>query len=235
MKLRVLAGAKTGTEIPLKKSKFIIGRASDCTLRAGSDAISRHHCVLLRDGSNVSVRDLGSRNGTYVNDEKITKETQLSSGDTFSAGPLKFVFETTADIDREKKPKVKDVAEAVARTAENGAKQREDSVHEEDDISRWLLDNGPSDPAKQESQSMHETQAIRMDETHAIGSPQADESETIMAEDLPDAAEGEAEGSGKGKKGKKEPGKLPFRPTKPKSENSGQAAADILREMARRR
>lgn len=243
MKLRVLAGAKTGTEIPLKKSKFIIGRASDCTLRAGSDAISRHHCVLLRDGSTVSVRDLGSRNGTYVNGEKIAKETQLSSGDTFSVGPLKFVFETAADIDREKKPKVKDVAEAVARTAENGAKQRVDSVHEEDDISRWLLDNDPADSATRETQAMHETQTFRMDETHAVGVPNkgdlvgdsADESETVMAEDLAEQPDQEPEGSGKGKKGKPKPGKLPFRPSKPKAENSGQAAADILREMARRR
>ena len=40
LKLVVLAGAKEGTQIPLKKDKFLIGRSTECTLRAGSSAIS---------------------------------------------------------------------------------------------------------------------------------------------------------------------------------------------------
>jgi pSer/pThr/pTyr-binding forkhead associated (FHA) protein len=52
-----------------------IGRAEDCLLRLPRDLIhldvSRHHCLLDIDPPEIRVRDLGSRNGTYVNGAKI--------------------------------------------------------------------------------------------------------------------------------------------------------------------
>ena len=75
LKLIVLAGAKQGLEIPLKKEKFLIGRAKECALRAGSEAISRRHCAIMRTGDGWTVKDLGSRNGTHVNDVRIAEET----------------------------------------------------------------------------------------------------------------------------------------------------------------
>src|SRR5450755_2490341 len=93
LKLIVLAGAKDGTQIPLKKDKFVIGRASECTLRAGSEAISRRHCAILRSDGVWVARDLGSRNGTYINDQKIEQPTPLSVGDELRVGPLKFRVE----------------------------------------------------------------------------------------------------------------------------------------------
>ena len=57
LKLVVLAGAKEGLEIPLKKEKFLIGRAKECALRAGSEAISRRHCAITRheDGTRCAI------------------------------------------------------------------------------------------------------------------------------------------------------------------------------------
>ncbi len=52
-----------------------IGRARDCDIQLPPDYahvdVSRHHCVLEIDPPAILVRDLGSRNGTYVNGEKI--------------------------------------------------------------------------------------------------------------------------------------------------------------------
>jgi pSer/pThr/pTyr-binding forkhead associated (FHA) protein len=52
-----------------------IGRADDCLLRLPCDLahrdVSRHHCLLDIDPPEIRVRDLGSRNGTYVNGTKI--------------------------------------------------------------------------------------------------------------------------------------------------------------------
>src|SRR5215211_9209417 len=90
LKLIVLAGAKEGLEIPLKKDKFLIGRAKECALRAGSEAISRRHCAIIHRESGYTVRDLGSRNGTHVNDEKISAEVPLKDGDELRVGPLHF-------------------------------------------------------------------------------------------------------------------------------------------------
>ncbi len=221
MKLVVEAGAKKGTEIPLKKDKFIIGRASDCTLRAGSDAISRHHCAIIKRESGYAIRDLGSRNGTYVNDERIERETPLSSGDAVRVGPLEFRFEALHDIRREKKPKVKDVADAVAREA---AKSDEPII--EDDISRWLL--GP-DPG---SKAMRETQTFRLDETHAMSKP---ESESAIDESANFKATIEIPALEEKAAGKSGPGKLPPLPPKQGSKDSREAAEKTLREMTRRR
>src|SRR3954471_1643887 len=134
LKLIVLAGAKEGLEIPLKKDKFLIGRSKECALRAGSEAISRRHCAIIRRETGWTVRDLGSRNGTHVNDERITKEVPLNDGDVLRVGPLVFRVAAveskpkdaappaTANGDttgKSRKPPVKDVADVVARTISN--------------------------------------------------------------------------------------------------------------------
>lgn len=237
MKLRVIAGAKEGAEVPLKKKKFVIGRASDCTLRASSDAVSRHHCALLRTETGGWIaRDLGSRNGTLVNGEKIERETPLVDGDQLQVGPLQFLVLDAADLNREKKPAVKSVAEAVERAAESKSVLTDD-----DDISRWLLGPEPVRPPE----SARETQTLRLDETHAVerpadtGSKSSDGEETLAVAEPgvdPDADEGDSGDSGFGKKrDKRKPGKLPPIPQKPIAKDSCEAAADILREMARRR
>jgi predicted component of type VI protein secretion system len=242
MKLVVLAGAKEGTEIPLKKEKFLIGRASDCTLRAGSEAISRHHCLVTRVDGAVAVRDLGSRNGTHVNGEKIAAETPLNHGDLLRVGPLEFRFEApqpvavaapVAPADNgaapaaHRRPKVTGVADVVARSA---AAEKPESL--EEDISRWLLE--PMVPGT----SMKETMSFRMDETRAV---QQLSGETAPVDEVPAEATAEAATSDSGvseidpKTGKKKVGKLPTQPPKAQSKDSREAAVQILRDMARRR
>jgi predicted component of type VI protein secretion system len=224
MKLVVLAGAKSGTEIPLKKEKFVIGRASDCTLRAGSEAISRHHCAIVRGEEGLKVRDLGSRNGTWVNDNRIEAETLLRSGDKLRVGSLEFRIDLGQDINRTKKPKVASVGEAVSRAAANP----EDSAVMEDDISRWLI--GPDAAA---SAASRDTQSFRMDETRTISDiPKLPAAATTEADESAETAEEVAE-EGKDKS-KKSYGKLPPVPKKT-TKDSREAAADILREMTRRR
>src|SRR3990172_12134138 len=111
MKLIVLAGAKEGTVIPIKKKEFTIGRSKECTLRAGSEAISRRHCILARTDAGFTVRDLGSRNGTYVNGQKIEQETELHDGDELSVGPLRF----RVSAEQTAKPAEATGAEAAAK------------------------------------------------------------------------------------------------------------------------
>ena len=53
----------------------VVGRADDCDIRFPMDPahmdVSRHHCLFEIDPPTIKVRDLGSRNGTFVNGEKI--------------------------------------------------------------------------------------------------------------------------------------------------------------------
>jgi len=89
-RLKVMAGTHAGKNIPLRGPKFLIGRSDDCHLRAGSDLVSRHHCAIIKGDTYVGVRDFGSRNGTYVNGERIGEEVELHSGDYIRVGPLEF-------------------------------------------------------------------------------------------------------------------------------------------------
>lgn len=234
MKLVVLAGAKKGATVPLKKDRFTIGRSKECSLRAGSDAISRRHCELKLTDKGVTARDMGSRNGTYVNETKIEGEQLLASGDTLRIGPLEFRFESDAAVSKVKQPKVKSVGEAVARSA---GKARSDSDQPiEDSISDWLL----GEPETGEAPSIGETLTMRTDETRQIAEELAKQDNAETAEMAPSEEEAEAEepeeDDAKGKKKKKkEPGKLPFRPPENQAKDSREAAMNVLRDMARRR
>ena len=69
--------------------KLLIGREEDCHLRPESEFVSRHHCVLLLDEYTLRIRDLGSKNGTFVNGRRIgTSETILLHDDMISIGEM---------------------------------------------------------------------------------------------------------------------------------------------------
>ena len=91
MCLKVVGGKHDGKIIPLNPGRFLIGREQDCHLRPNSDLISRHHCVFKIDEYALRLRDLGSTNGTIVNDEQIEDEVVLKKGDRVSVGKLDFV------------------------------------------------------------------------------------------------------------------------------------------------
>ncbi len=88
--LKVIEGKQTGTLIPLNRQKFLIGREEDCQLRPNSDLVSRHHCVIAVDDFTVRIRDLGSTNGTFVNNQRITTQVVLKQGDLIRIGKLAF-------------------------------------------------------------------------------------------------------------------------------------------------
>jgi len=117
MKLRVLEGSKVGAEVPVPGPKFFVGRGEDCHLQPRSDMVSRHHCVLLVEQGYAGVRDFGSKNGTYVNGERVIGERALKAGDTICIGPLKFEVMLAHTLGGPKRPKIKDVKEAASRSA----------------------------------------------------------------------------------------------------------------------
>lgn len=108
--LKVIEGKQTGTLIPLNREKFLIGREEDCQLRPNSDLVSRHHCVIAVDDFTVRIRDLGSTNGTFVNDQRITTQVVLKQGDLVRIGKLAFEMQ----IRKAKEAPVVKVPEPVA-------------------------------------------------------------------------------------------------------------------------
>jgi len=88
--LKCVDGPLAGELIPLESDRFLIGRETDCNLRPENDLISRHHCVLRRDAYGLRVRDLGSKNGTFVNGQKTRGDVVLSDGDELRVGDITF-------------------------------------------------------------------------------------------------------------------------------------------------
>jgi pSer/pThr/pTyr-binding forkhead associated (FHA) protein len=88
--LKVVSGKHAGQKLRIPAPKFLIGRGEDCHLRPNSDLVSRHHCILFVGDSGAAVRDLNSRNGTFVNDERIKTDTPLREGDRLKIGHLTF-------------------------------------------------------------------------------------------------------------------------------------------------
>jgi diguanylate cyclase (GGDEF)-like protein len=92
-------GQELGRRIPLTGAVFEIGRSSKCDLTIDQDSVSRHHARIarLRDGG-YTVADLGSTNGTYVNDVHVS-EQNLVDGDQLTIGRTIFKFMFGSNIE----------------------------------------------------------------------------------------------------------------------------------------
>jgi hypothetical protein len=79
--------------ITLSGQRVTLGKASTNVVSLEHDeTVSRLHAVLENLGFTWSIRDLGSRNGTYLNGERITAERVLRSGDEVRVGKSRMVF-----------------------------------------------------------------------------------------------------------------------------------------------
>ena len=73
MKPRIAAitGKLEDTVISMTEGPVLIGRQAGATLKIGNASVSRRHAVIERDGDRFVIADLGSRNGTFVNDVPV--------------------------------------------------------------------------------------------------------------------------------------------------------------------
>ena len=86
-------GADLGKRFELDRDEVTIGRVSECDIQVDRDSVSRKHARVERiaGGSGWRVVDLGSTNGSYVNDKPIT-ERELRDGDLVKIGNAIFKF-----------------------------------------------------------------------------------------------------------------------------------------------
>ncbi|MGI9233830.1 MAG: FHA domain-containing protein [Woeseiaceae bacterium] len=91
---RVLVGSIGAQELrfPLFKNRLTIGRTADNDIQLKTAYISRRHAVVLTEGDATRVIDWGSKNGVYVNSERV-KECFLANGDIVGVGNAKFRYE----------------------------------------------------------------------------------------------------------------------------------------------
>ena len=93
--VRVTKNGST-TPVPLKTARTTVGRLDDCQIRVPAAGISRKHCEFIVDETSIVINDLGSSNGTYVNQERITSQP-LCAGDLVSFGGLVFLVSVNGE------------------------------------------------------------------------------------------------------------------------------------------
>jgi phosphoserine phosphatase RsbU/P len=80
--------------VALEKDHWSVGRSGENDLGYPDDSgLSRQHLVFERDANGWTVRDLGSKNGTFLNDVRVQSKQALTAGDSITASQLKFLFQ----------------------------------------------------------------------------------------------------------------------------------------------
>jgi pSer/pThr/pTyr-binding forkhead associated (FHA) protein len=74
------------------KGKMNIGRAPDNQIVLTDPTVSRHHAWIREQEGSFLVFDIGSANGTFVNDERVEAPRVLENGDTVRFGEVDLVF-----------------------------------------------------------------------------------------------------------------------------------------------
>jgi serine phosphatase RsbU (regulator of sigma subunit) len=82
---------------PLPAGETRIGRGAELPVSLADRSVSREHAVLSRDGDRIELRDLGSRNGTTVNGERLAEPRLLQAGDRVALGNVVLTLEAASD------------------------------------------------------------------------------------------------------------------------------------------
>ncbi|WP_153559183.1 FHA domain-containing protein [Roseimaritima sediminicola] len=241
VKLKVATGSHDGKEIVIGQKKFLIGRSDKCQLRPKSESVSRRHCILVIRDNKLLVQDLKSRNGTFLNDERLPTDRAkvVSHGDVLRVGKLTFEVLIDHSLGGAKRPEVKDMKDAASRTVEG----RGDSSFEDVDIHSWLDEANEiervrkfGDPDTRQIRldelrkaSSEESSDLSVDETVSNAKGETTQAKSKAAADNDDSDDGDSKKRIRPPKGA--PKKLPKGAITNRSTDSREAAGDALKRF----
>ena len=90
--LQVVKGLTPGREFPVEGDRSIVGRHPECDIVLEVAAVSRQHAQILHEDGTYLLEDLGSRNGTYLNGNRISDRAPLRQGDRVVICDVSFDF-----------------------------------------------------------------------------------------------------------------------------------------------
>ncbi|NOY29096.1 MAG: SpoIIE family protein phosphatase [Planctomycetes bacterium] len=95
--LKILRGSEPGREFDLEGDRWVVGRSPECDVVIDVAAVSRRHVILTDESpkggpSQFFVKDLGSRNGTYINDQRVAERAPIRDGDRMLICDVLFAF-----------------------------------------------------------------------------------------------------------------------------------------------
>lgn len=120
-KIRITNGPYRGREKTLGEKPMTIGRDAEASIQILDRSASRFHAEVFPVGGMYFVRDLDSKNGTFVNDEQIEDEELLREGDVIKIGSTELVYEAGSALqDDESSSRIsyRDDPDALSKTLE---------------------------------------------------------------------------------------------------------------------
>jgi hypothetical protein len=88
--LMVVGGPDRGRGVPIADTRISVGRNQGLTLTISDPGVSSHQCEIWAEGAHIMVGDAGSKNGTYVNNTRISKQP-LANCDVIAFGSTKLL------------------------------------------------------------------------------------------------------------------------------------------------
>ncbi|WP_162008645.1 FHA domain-containing protein [Thermochromatium tepidum] len=93
----ILKSLDGNTTLHLQQKEYVVGRGSNCDGIVAHNNVSRRHALFRVTPEGVTVQDLGSTNGTAVNNQRIARETQIRPGDVITLGTISFCLMVEKD------------------------------------------------------------------------------------------------------------------------------------------
>lgn len=132
--LIIQTGKHQGKKIELAGQDCLIGRHESCKIRIASGEVSKQHCRLKHKEGGLHAKDLGSRNGTFVNDKILDKEVLLKPGDLLRVGPMTFLVSEGKSLPNAEP----DVPESSPAAKTKQSLRPEPKTADDDLIASWL-------------------------------------------------------------------------------------------------
>jgi len=171
--LVVASGVHQGKVINVPGPQLVVGRDEGCHLRPASPAISKKHCAVFMRAGKVFVRDLGSTNGTFLNDEQVVGDREVMDGDRLRAGPLDFTVQVTGKSDSTPLP---DSLKSVPASRGAAPKTAEEDA---DAAAAMLLGMGDEDPPGSEPKVPEGSTVMEMPAVDSTGKPVEQKKKTV--------------------------------------------------------
>jgi pSer/pThr/pTyr-binding forkhead associated (FHA) protein len=165
--------------IHLSHPETLIGRRRGVSLRIPSAEVSREHCRILMQDGYLTVEDLDSVNGTYVNGVAITNREVLRPGDRLQIGPIRFVVEyqlTQEVLDRLLHGPDDEVVEAIVEDDEEAPE-----AIVEDETAPVAADDSEGDLALPEDEEEIADAVAALDDHSGWEPPAAEDMRDILA------------------------------------------------------
>ena len=102
-------------EQAFRTERTAIGRHEKSDLRLLDSMVSRHHCLITRENKRFVIKDLESRNGTWINGRKIKNRRHIKNGDIIQIGPFRLVFRERQHSDHSLQSQTLEMTQAGAK------------------------------------------------------------------------------------------------------------------------